>query len=110
MLNHSPQSLRSSLIPSLIALLCIIAVGGLQIPQLNQLKDKSTTASPTELQRQIEAEKVRLNLLQKMPTFGFDNLLADWVFLNFLQNSLFVVCGCFKNGMQGYHQRDFQPV
>ncbi|MEQ8975850.1 MAG: hypothetical protein RIE73_36385 [Coleofasciculus sp. C1-SOL-03] len=85
MLTQSSQSLRQSLFPSLIALLCIIVVGGLQIPQLNQLQGKGETPSPTELQRQIEAEKVRLNLLQKVPTFGFDNLLADWVFLNFLQ-------------------------
>jgi len=85
MLTQSPQPLRQSLIPSLIALLCIIAVGGLQIPRLNQLQGKGETPSPTELQRQIEAEKVRLNLLQKVPTFGFDNLVADWVFLNFLQ-------------------------
>lgn len=85
MLTQSSQSLRQSLIPSLIALLCIIAVGGLQIPRLNQLQGKGETPSPIELQRQIEAEKVRLNLLQKVPTFGFDNLVADWVFLNFLQ-------------------------
>ncbi|MEQ8752022.1 MAG: hypothetical protein RID09_00705 [Coleofasciculus sp. G1-WW12-02] len=85
MLTQSSQPLRQSLIPSLIAILCIIAIGGLQIPQLNQLQGRGKTPSPTELQRQIEAEKVRLNLLQKVPTFGFDNLLADWVFLNFLQ-------------------------
>ncbi|MEQ9372859.1 MAG: hypothetical protein RIG63_28135 [Coleofasciculus chthonoplastes F3-SA18-01] len=85
MLTQSSQSLRQSLFPSLIALLCIIAVGGLQIPQLNQLQGKGENPSPIELQRQIEAEKVRLNLLQKVPTFGFDNLVADWVFLNFLQ-------------------------
>jgi hypothetical protein len=34
---------------------------------------------------EVKAEKVRLNLLQKVPAFGFDNLLGDWAFLNFIQ-------------------------
>ncbi|MBF2028887.1 MAG: hypothetical protein IGS48_19355 [Oscillatoriales cyanobacterium C42_A2020_001] len=32
-----------------------------------------------------EQEKFRLELLKQMPSFGFDNLFANWVFLNFLQ-------------------------
>lgn len=32
-----------------------------------------------------EQEQLRLQLLQQAPSFGFDNLLGDWVFLNFLQ-------------------------
>uniref|UniRef100_A0A832H1R1 Tetratricopeptide repeat protein n=1 Tax=Oscillatoriales cyanobacterium SpSt-402 TaxID=2282168 RepID=A0A832H1R1_9CYAN len=32
-----------------------------------------------------EQEKFRLELLKQTPSFGFDNLFADWVFLNFLQ-------------------------
>lgn len=32
-----------------------------------------------------EQEKLRLQMLKQAPTFGFDNLSADWVFLNFLQ-------------------------
>lgn len=85
MLAKSPKLLSSSLFPSLVALLSIVAVGLLQVPQLNQLLDRGESISTAELQRQVEAEKVRLNLLQKIPAFGFDNLLANWVFLNFLQ-------------------------
>ncbi|HBL57622.1 MAG TPA: hypothetical protein DDZ80_03425 [Cyanobacteria bacterium UBA8803] len=84
-LARSPKTLSSSLWPFLIALLCILAVGWLQVPRLNQLKGTGKTTSTAELQKQVEAEKLRLNLLKKSPTFGFDNLLADWVFLNFTQ-------------------------
>lgn len=69
---------------ALSALLCIIAIGSLQLPQLNRLtKDKTT--SPEELQQAVDKEKLRLNLLQKTPSFGFNNLVANWTFLDFLQ-------------------------
>ncbi|WP_287524582.1 hypothetical protein [Okeania sp. SIO2C2] len=32
-----------------------------------------------------EKEALKLQLLKASPTFGFDNLIADWVFLQFLQ-------------------------
>jgi hypothetical protein len=86
---HSPPSERASsekfFIPAGIALLCLTAIGLLQIPQLQRLKTQSQTAAPAELQRDIEQEKVRLSLLKKTPSFGFENAIADWTFLNFLQ-------------------------
>ncbi|MBE9124832.1 MULTISPECIES: hypothetical protein [unclassified Coleofasciculus] len=85
MLTHSPKNLSQWLLPSLTAFLCVAAVGWLQIPQLNQLTDRGKTPSTVDIERDVEAEKARLELLQKLPTFGFNNLLADWVFLNFLQ-------------------------
>lgn len=72
-------------IPAGIALLCLTLVGLIQMPQLQRLKTKSQTATVESLQRNIEQEQVRLTLLKKLPAFGFDNLLADWTFLNFLQ-------------------------
>ncbi len=85
MLWQSHQNRTQSIAVSIVAVLCILAIGGLQLPQLNQLKNTAKSASPEALQREVESEKVRLNLLQKFPAFGFDNLLADWVFLGFLQ-------------------------
>jgi hypothetical protein len=57
----------------------------LQVPQLNYLTNRAKNASPEALRQDVDLEKLRLNLLQKTPAFGFDNLFADWVFLNFLQ-------------------------
>lgn len=85
MLWQSDQNRSQSIAVSIVAVLCILAIGGLQLPQLNQLKSRAKNASAEVLQREVESEKMRLNLLQKFPAFGFDNLLADWTFLNFLQ-------------------------
>ncbi len=63
----------------------ILAVGSLQVPQLNRLNKRAKTASPDALQKAVNSEKIRLNLLQKTPDFGFNNLVSNWVFLKFLQ-------------------------
>ena len=68
-----------------LALVCLGAIGALQVPQLNRLRDRGAALSADELAQEMETERSRLELLQKIPTFGFDNLLADWVFLQFLQ-------------------------
>ena len=80
-----PQRLTQSLGAIIILLGCIVAVGKLPQPQLNALKQSSKNTSPADLQQDVEATQVYLNLLERLPTFGFDNVLADWVFLNFLQ-------------------------
>ncbi|MDX2216784.1 MAG: hypothetical protein SFY66_26195 [Oculatellaceae cyanobacterium bins.114] len=70
---------------SIVALVCIVAIGLLQVPQLATLRRQATAPSVESLRQQLEAQKVQLNLLEKVPAFGFDNLIADWAFLNFLQ-------------------------
>ncbi|MBD1880337.1 MULTISPECIES: hypothetical protein [unclassified Coleofasciculus] len=85
MLSRFRQSFSQLVGASFLALLCVLAIGVLQIPQLNKLSSKAKIASAEELEKEVEAENIRLNLLQKFPDFGFDNLLADWVFLGFAQ-------------------------
>lgn len=75
----------SSLVTSAVAVLCVLALIGLQLPQLNQLISKSKTAPIEELKREVATEKLRLDLLQKIPSLGFSNLIADWTLLSFLQ-------------------------
>ncbi|QZZ20599.1 hypothetical protein J5X98_25775 [Leptothermofonsia sichuanensis E412] len=60
-----------------------IALVGIILMQQAQLNRPSLWVSDPK--QAEEQEALRLELLQKSPTFGFDNLLADWVFLNFLQ-------------------------
>jgi hypothetical protein len=71
--------------PSLVTLACATLIGAMQLPQLQIIGTKTTVTSREAGEREIAAEKLRLNLLRKLPTFGFSNLLADWVFLGFLQ-------------------------
>jgi len=85
MLAPSHQGFRESVTASLVALLCILGVGFLQVPQLNKFNSSKTTAALETHKREIQSEKLRLNFLHQLPTFGFDNLIADWVFINFLQ-------------------------
>ena len=85
MLALFPQEFRQSIGASLVALLCALGVGFLQFPQLHKLNSSQKTASIETLNREIHSEKLRLNLLRQLPTFGFAILIADWVFLKFLQ-------------------------
>lgn len=36
-------------------------------------------------QQEAQQEALRLKMLKNLPSFGFDNLIADWTFLKFLQ-------------------------
>lgn len=75
---------QDSLVASAAVCLCVLGTAFLQVPQLYQLT-QSKTLTKESLLRETETEKVRLNLLRQIPSFGFDNMVANWVFLNFLQ-------------------------
>jgi len=79
------MKINQSVWASFLALSCTVAVGALQLPQLHYLQHKAQNLSPATLNQEVAAEKLRLQLLKKTPAFGFDNLLANWVFLNFVQ-------------------------
>jgi hypothetical protein len=69
----------------LTACLCILGVSLLQYPRLQQFIAIKQNPSLETLEKEINIEKTRLNLLKKTPSFGYDNLIANWVYLNFLQ-------------------------
>lgn len=77
--KRSPKVWRTLLHLAIV----IAALAGVVAMQRSQLRQTSQgTASPQQVDQQ---EALRLQLLQRSPTFGFDNLIADWTFLNFLQ-------------------------
>jgi hypothetical protein len=65
---------------SAIALAALVGVILIQRSQLNQPSQWAENPKQAE-----EQEALKLKLLSRTPTFGFDNVLSDWVFLNFLQ-------------------------
>jgi hypothetical protein len=75
---------RQSFTASFAACLCTLGVGWLQFPRMQKLLHSNKTAA-LEIQRTIDSEKVRLNFLKKMPSFGYSNIIANWVYLNFVQ-------------------------
>ena len=85
MIALSRQNLNESLGALILALFCIVAIGALQLPQVNHLRNSSSSISLTDLNKEVNSEKLRLEILHKLPSFGFTNLVADWTFLNFLQ-------------------------
>ncbi len=76
---------RQFISTSAVALICVLGVGYLQVPQLQSLIASQKAATPQTLEKATQAEELRLKLLQKTPAFGFDNFFADWTYLNFIQ-------------------------
>ncbi|MFO7031339.1 hypothetical protein B9T07_15345 [Limnospira fusiformis CCALA 023] len=80
------------LFPAAIAVVALGAIIGVQIyaPGGARLGDRfSEENGPQLTQSEAEREEQRLaanlEILKNLPSLGFDNLLANWVFLNFLQ-------------------------
>jgi hypothetical protein len=63
--------------------IAIASLTGVIFMQRSQLTRPSLWSSDPKQAEQQEA--VKLRLLKQLPAFGFDNLVADWTFLNFLQ-------------------------
>ncbi|BAY19640.1 hypothetical protein NIES21_55050 [Anabaenopsis circularis NIES-21] len=74
-----------ALITPLVACLSVLGVSALQFPRLQSLLINKQAASLEILEQDIQAEHLRLSLLKKLPSFGYDNFMANWVYLNFLQ-------------------------
>lgn len=81
-----PRVSRSALFLMAIVALLGAAISGLQWQRFQQLQAIAAgTQSPEEIALQDQQETLRLRVLRQSPALGFDNLVADWTFLNFLQ-------------------------
>ncbi len=49
------------------------------------LSGMSAASFKKAAQQEAQQEALRLRMLKKLPSFGFDNLIADWTFIKFLQ-------------------------
>jgi hypothetical protein len=83
--DRSPSQSSQAFVALLVAIACMGAIALLQIPQLQLQLHRSQTATVEQLQRDTQIEQTRLAGLKTLPSFGFNNLIADWTFLNFLQ-------------------------
>jgi tetratricopeptide (TPR) repeat protein len=61
------------------------AIVYLQTPQLASLKQQNKNISKVYLQQQEADLKTQLSIAKTLPTFGFDNIIADWHFIDFIQ-------------------------
>ncbi len=63
-----------------------VAIAGFQWQRFQALQSlASATPDPEQLRLQEQQDRLRLSLLRRMPSFGYDNMIANWTFLNFLQ-------------------------
>jgi len=56
----------------------------LQTPQLASLKQRKSLDKAVLRQQEAQA-KAQLSIAKTLPTFGFDNMVANWHFINFIQ-------------------------
>lgn len=78
------QSLINPIFGMVVIVSCLLGITFLQHPKLESLTPK-TGISKAQAQREANQSKTQLSLLQKLPSLGFDNLIADWAYLSFLQ-------------------------
>jgi hypothetical protein len=76
---------RQTAISSLAALFCICGVTLLQFQRMQTFIKNQQSVSIERIKKDLQLEQANLNLLQQTPTFGFDNIIADWVYLGFAQ-------------------------
>jgi tetratricopeptide (TPR) repeat protein len=79
----------SQLSPTLIGCGSIVgiftAIVYLQTHQLATLKYQRKSQTKAILQQEEASSKAQLAIAKTLPTFGFDNLVADWHFIDFIQ-------------------------
>jgi len=91
MLQPTQSKNPTSPIPQIgktLGLAALLLAGMGAIVQLQQPKLKSLRHSDPngrDYQREELREEVRVNLLKNIPAFGFENLLANWAMLQFIQ-------------------------
>jgi hypothetical protein len=62
-----------------------VSIFGIVYLQYSGIADKTKPATSEEYNLQLEDEKLKLTALGKTPSFGFSNLIADWLYLQFIQ-------------------------
>lgn len=75
------MALWRSVFPVILSLLSLIGIVSLQQKQMAMIRGEGEQ----NYLQQEEAERLLLGVQKKMPRFGFENLLADWNYLQFIQ-------------------------
>ncbi|HLO89441.1 MAG TPA: hypothetical protein VK203_31140 [Nostocaceae cyanobacterium] len=76
---------RESLLTPVVFLASLITVSLLQVPRLQKLLVSKQDIPQETLEKNVKQENIRLTFLRNTPTFGYKNLVANWVYIDFLQ-------------------------
>lgn len=63
----------------------IVSLTGIIVLQYPKIPLNKTPLSQSEYQAEENTEKLQLQFLKKIPALGFNNILADWSYLKFIQ-------------------------
>jgi hypothetical protein len=83
--NFAPVRLLLSCLPLAWAILALIVVASVQSPRLDNLKNKPQKLTKAQLQQETTAIEEQISLLKNIPSFGYDNLVADWQYIDLVQ-------------------------
>ncbi len=83
MINFNNLLKSDLLLKIVVIFLCLTGVWRLQMPQMAKIQ--ANQSSKEEFIRLEEQDKLSLHVWQKSPAFGFNNILADWLYLQFIQ-------------------------
>ncbi len=84
-LSLSRSNFKQVIGVAVFAIACLVSVIALQSSELDRRRASQQIPSAEEIQRAEEAERAQLALLRRMPSLGFDNMIANLTFLQFLQ-------------------------
>ena len=85
-INVSPSFQSGSFISLIFSCSIILfSLAGIILLQYPGISKKDKTVTKTEYQTQEKEEKLQLNFLNKTPALGFENIVADWTYLKFIQ-------------------------
>lgn len=76
---------KSWVIKSSVFVLIVSGIVVMQISRLRLVLTPQDSVLPQQAESQTQEAQLQLSLLKVTPDLGFDNLIADWTFLNFLQ-------------------------
>lgn len=68
----------------MVIVIGMVGINLLQIPQINHLKMKNQDYSSPSFKQDLDIKKANLQLMLKSPSFGFNNLVSDVIFLDFV--------------------------
>ena len=63
----------------------LISLGGVVLLQLPRTNEDKILLTKEHAQKEEQQKQLRLNLAQKLPSFGYQNLVGNWIFLDFIQ-------------------------
>ncbi|WP_373534886.1 hypothetical protein [Microcoleus sp.] len=78
-------AIGSAALAGVITMQSIEQLGGMPPVSSVQGQKPLSAMSAASFKQASQQEALRLKMLKTLPSFGFDNLIADWTFLKFLQ-------------------------